>query len=186
MQIKKLLHKKLTESFIKCDYNTLDVQVSFSNKPEISDYQCNSAFSLAKQLRMNPATVAGEIMEHFDNSEGLFDITFAPPAFINFRLTKNALDKIANNFLKDERTGLVFDNNPQTIVMDYGGANIAKELHVGHLRSPIVGESLARLYKLLGHKVITDTHLGDWGTQMGLTMAQMKDDGLLDYYFGYL
>lgn len=184
MQIKEILQKKLTESFIKCDYDVLDVQVSFSNKPEMADYQCNSAFVLAKKLRLTPMIIANRIIENFDNSDELFEVSFAAPAFINFRLTKKALNSYANECLSDDRLGLPYDADPQTIVFDYGGANIAKELHVGHLRSPIVGESLARLYKLFGHKVITDTHLGDWGTQMGLTMAQMQDDGYLSFYFG--
>lgn len=183
MQIKKILQEKLTKSFIKCDYDALDVQVSFSNKPEIADYQCNSAFVLAKRYRVTPMLVANKIIENFDNSEELFEVSFAAPAFINFRLTKKALNMYANESLADDRLGLEFDNNPKTVVFDYGGANVAKELHIGHLRSPIVGESLARLYKLFGHRVITDTHLGDWGTQMGLTIAQMQDDGYLNSYF---
>ena len=183
MQIKEILQKKLTESFKKCDYDVLDVQVAFSNKPELADYQCNSAFVLAKKLRLTPMLVANRIIENFDNSEDLFEISFVAPAFINFRLTKKCLEMYANECLADDRLGLPFDENPQTIVFDYGGANVAKELHIGHLRSPIVGESLARLYRLFGHKVITDTHLGDWGTQMGLTIAQMQDDGYLNSYF---
>ncbi len=183
MQIKEVLHKKLIESFTKCDYDVLDVQLSFSNKPEMADYQCNSAFVLAKRLRVTPMLVANKIIENFDNSEELFEVSFAAPAFINFKLTKKALEIIANESLSDDRLGLPLDKNPKTVVFDYGGANVAKELHIGHLRSPIVGESLARLYKLFGHKVITDTHLGDWGTQMGLTIAQMEDDGYLNNYF---
>ena len=79
--------------------------------------------------------------------------------------------------------GIKQPDNPLTVVMDYGGANVAKELHIGHLRSPIIGEALARLYRLFGHKVITDTHLGDYGLQMGLTIAQLEDDGFIDGYF---
>lgn len=184
MQIKKILQEKLTNAFIKCDYPTEDVQLSFSNKPEISDYQCNSAFVLTKRLRLTPTLIANRIIENIDNSEGYFEINFVAPAFINFRLTSKALNIIANDCLNDDRLTLPFDEQQKTVVMDYGGANVAKTLHVGHLRSPIIGESLARLYRLLGHKVITDTHLGDWGTQMGLTLSQLKDDGYLDEYFG--
>ena len=88
-----------------------------------------------------------------------------------------------NEALANERMCLSKLENPIKVVMDYGGANVAKELHIGHLRSPLIGESLARLYRILGNEVITDTHLGDWGLQMGLTIAELQDDGYVDGYF---
>ena len=121
MQIKKILQEKLTNAFIKCDYPTEDVQLSFSNKPEISDYQCNSAFVLAKRLRLTPTLIANRIIENIDNSEGYFEINFVAPAFINFRLTLKALNIIANDCLSDDRLTLlmrIIQSNPKPRILD--------------------------------------------------------------------
>ncbi len=181
MDIKNILKEALIKSFEKLGFDSSDITLTFSNKPEQADYQCNSAFALAKKLQTNPEVVANQIIDNLE--QDIAEVSFARPGFINFKIKNEVLSKCLNEALNDDRLNLKTTDKPETVVMDYGGANVAKELHIGHLRSPVIGESLARLFKILGHKVITDTHLGDWGLQMGLTIAQLEDDGYVEGYF---
>ena len=183
MDLKDLLLQDLKQSLIKCGYDANLASISVSGKPELADYQTNMAFALAKQVRQNPMVVANNIIENLPKTD-LYCVSLAAPAFINFKFTEKGINTYANYCLKDKRVGLAKLDNPKMVFLDYGGANVAKELHIGHLRSPIIGEALSRLHKLLGNKVVTDVYLGDWGTQMGLTIAQLEDDGALDGYFG--
>lgn len=183
MIVKNEIEKYLLPAFAKCGYDTSLATVSFSNKPELADFQCNSAFIIAKQNKVNPKDVCENVINSLEFSP-LYEVSFAPPAFINIKLTDDGFDHFANRALFDERLTLEVKEDKKNILLDYGGANVAKELHMGHLRSPIIGESLKRLYKLLGDSVVSDSHLGDWGLQMGLTLAQLDEDGVLDYYFG--
>ncbi len=181
MDIKSILKNALEESFLHLGYSLDDLSLGFSNKPAEADFQCNSAFVLAKKNQTSPEIVANSIIANL--KQDIADVSFARPGFINFKIKNDALSKCLNEALADERLGLKKLDSHEKIVMDYGGANVAKELHIGHLRSPVIGESLARLHKLMGNEVITDTHLGDWGLQMGLTIAQLQDDGYVDGYF---
>jgi len=181
MNLKKVLQSALEKSFEKLGYDKSDVTLTFSNRPEESDYQCNSAFALAKKQKLSPEAVANLIMENLE--QDIAEVSFARPGFINFKIKDEVLSKVLNEAMNDERLNLEKLEKTIKVVMDYGGANVAKELHIGHLRSPVIGESLARLHKILGNEVITDTHLGDWGLQMGLTIAQLQDDGYVDGYF---
>lgn len=171
----------LNNSAQKAGYND-KLSVTFSNMPKLCDFQCNDCFSLAKKYGKNPFDIAEDIVKNIENNED-FEFSAVRPAFINIKLTDKKLSQIGNEFLKDERGGVPKHEHSQKVIMDYGGANVAKALHVGHLRSPIIGESLKRLYKFLGDEVIADVHLGDWGLQMGLTELQLYLDGKLDYYF---
>ena len=180
MNIKKTLFEALKEAFLHLNYSLDDITLTVSSK-EGADFQCNSAFMLAKKEQTSPETIANAIISNL--KQDIADVTFAKPGFINFKIKDEALSLALNSALSSENLGVEKIENPETIVMDYGGANVAKELHIGHLRSPVIGESFARLYKLLGNKVITDTHLGDWGLQMGLTIAQLEDDGYIDGFF---
>lgn len=171
----------LNNSAQKAGYND-KLSVTFSNMPKLCDFQCNDCFSLAKKYGKNPFDIAEDIVKNIENN-GDFEFFAVRPAFINIKLTDKKLSQIGNEFLKDERGGVPKHEHSQRVIMDYGGANVAKALHVGHLRSPIIGESLKRLYKFLGDEVIADVHLGDWGLQMGLTELQLYLDGKLDYYF---
>ena len=180
MNITKTLYNALKNSFEKLGFDSSDITLTFSNRPE-ADYQCNSVFAIAKKNRMNPEEVANNIISNLE--QNIAEVSFARPGFINFKIKNSALSDYLNEALADERMCLDKVEKPLKVVMDYGGANVAKELHIGHLRSPLIGESLARLYRVLGNEVITDTHLGDWGLQMGLTIAQLQDDGYVDGYF---
>lgn len=183
MDFKELLLQDLLVSLKKCGFSDENAVISQSNKPELADYQTNMAFMLAKQAKLAPMIIAQKIVENLPKTD-LYEVSVAAPAFINFKLTDKCINNYANNCLTDATVGLKKLENPRKVFLDYGGANVAKELHIGHLRSPIIGEALARLHKLLGNQVITDVYLGDWGTQMGLTIAQLEDDGVLEGYFG--
>ncbi len=172
----------LKSAFKKAGYDEELASVSYANNPNVADYQCNSCFALAKKYGERPDVCASKIIAEFDGQKKL-EVELSKPAFINIKLTDAYLSKIANLVLEDEKNLVKMVEKPLKIVMDYGGANVAKELHIGHLRSPIIGEALYRLNKLLGNGVISDTHLGDWGLQMGLTVAQLEDDGYLEGYF---
>ena len=181
MNIKKILIEALEETFLHLNYELADLSLTFSNRPTESDFQCNSAFAIAKKTHTSPEVVATAIISNL--KQDIAEVSFARPGFINFKLKNETLSLALNEALSDERLCLAEVEDKKKVVMDYGGANVAKELHIGHLRSPVIGESLARLYKILGNEVITDTHLGDWGLQMGLTIAQLQDDGYIDGYF---
>lgn len=184
MIIKDYLNEKLEETFEKLGYDKSDVAIGLANNPQVADYQCNSAFALAKKLNKRPDEIAQTIASELKNYEDDFVATFSKPAFINIKLTDKLLSKIANEMQKDPKNLIKKPQKQLKVVMDYGGANVAKELHIGHVRSPIIGEALCRLNKLMGNEVVTDTHLGDWGLQMGLTIAQLEEDGYLEGYFG--
>ncbi|MBQ8468840.1 MAG: arginine--tRNA ligase [Clostridia bacterium] len=183
MNIKKILLNDIAYALEKCGLDKSAAQVSFSGKPELADFQSNIAFSLAKSAKRAPIQIAEVIAQNLPESD-LYEVSVVPPAFINFKLTDKAINEFANFCLKDEMVGLEKLEKPRKIFMDFGGANVAKELHIGHLRSPIIGEALSRLHKELGDTVISDVYLGDWGTQMGLTIAELEDEGHLEFYFG--
>ena len=164
--VRQEIEKLLNDSIKKLNIDA-QASVSFSFLPAICDYQSNSVFSIAKKTNEKPIDLANKIVKNIEESS-FFKFEVAPPAFINIKLTQEGFNHYANILLRDERCGVKKLSN-QKVLLDYGGANVAKALHVGHLRSPIIGESLKRLYKFLGEEVISDVHLGDWGLQMGLT-----------------
>ena len=165
----------------KCGYED-GLKVSFSNLPKICDFQCNGCFKISKMYGQNPIQVANNIIEKIDKISDEYEFSVLN-GFINIKLTDKKLSQLANEYLKDDMADIEKKERKEKIVLDYGGANVAKALHIGHLRPAIIGESLKRLYKLFGDEVIADVHLGDWGLQMGLTELQLYEDGKLDYYF---
>ena len=181
MNIKQEISTILLGAIEECGYKAQGNIVSQSNRPEIADYQSNICFSLSKQYGEKPEEIANKIISKIDSLN--YSFSFCAPGFINIILTATKLSEIANTLIKDKNFGIEKTSSPKLVLLDYGGANVAKELHMGHLRSPIIGQALNNLYSLFGNKTISDTHLGDWGLQMGLTIAQMEDDGLLDFYF---
>ena len=182
MELIQEINSLIKKAFESNGLDSSNVFVTYSAKPELADFQCNSVFAVAKIVGKNPIELGQAIVNSIEKTES-FEFSFAAPAFINIKITNKRLSEELNNRNKSVLLGVKQADNPLTVVMDYGGANVAKELHIGHLRSPLIGEALARLYRLLGHKVITDTHLGDYGLQMGLTIAQLEDDGYVDGYF---
>src|SRR5436309_5102394 len=132
--------------------------------PKFGDYQANCAMPLAKVLGRKPRDVALQIAERLDRGDLLEEPEVAGPGFINLRLKADWLAKKIQAMAADERLGVPKAAKPRTVVVDYSSPNVAKPLHVGHLRSTIIGDALARLFRFLGHRVIADNHLGDWGT----------------------
>ena len=144
---------------------------------EKADFQCNTAFALAKQQHQNPAEIAARIAATWNQQASDLATATTVGGFINFTLTNQQLQAVAEFVMKNHRLPLP-TQTPRTIFFDYGGANIAKELHIGHLRSPIIGEALKRVFQAFGHKTIAGTYLGDWGLQMGLVIAAITEQGL--------
>lgn len=144
---------------------------------EKADFQCNTAFALAKQRHQSPIEIANQIATKWNQTAGHLATATTVNGFINFTITDSQLQSIAEYVTEKELLPLP-TQKPRTIFFDYGGANIAKELHIGHLRSPIIGEALKRVFQAFGHKAIAGTYLGDWGLQMGLVIASIMDQGL--------
>lgn len=180
--VKTTLEKALEKAVKKLGYTAENVVVQNSSRPEMADFQSNIAFSLAKQAHKNPLEVAKEIANELILKE--FTVDVAPPAYINFKFSEYGLNDLAKTLAKNPNFGLEMVGKGKTVVVDYGGANIAKELHMGHLRAPIIGEAVSRIHKMFGYKTVNDVHLGDWGLQMGLIMAILDEQGDLDYYYG--
>ncbi|MEM9237132.1 MAG: arginine--tRNA ligase [Verrucomicrobiota bacterium] len=137
------------------------------------DYQSNAAMALAKQRKTNPRALAEQVVEALDFDE-LGTAEIAGPGFINFRITPATFARWAKRQLADERLGVPQVEEPRTIVVDFSAPNVAKPMHVGHIRSTIIGDSLARIARFVGHRVITDNHIGDWGTQFGMILHGWK------------
>ena len=157
----------------KCGYNVNEVTLNISTRPEFGDYKYNGAMALAKEYGKNPREIATEIVESIKLDNKYKDINRAGPGFINITFSDEEL--IAHiNELKENINLNYENNNPKKIFMDYGGANVAKALHVGHLRSANIGEALKRLLVALGNEAIADAHLGDWGRPIGLVMLEIK------------
>lgn len=197
MNIKNEIYEILCEAVKSLGLESDGLSVVFSNRPEMCDYQSNFALVLGKKLGRKPIELAEEIVEKIKTAEtkksnsksasgknaGNFEFFAVMPGFINIKIGGKALAKFCEDVNLDKNLGIEQVQNPRLVFFDYGGANVAKELHVGHLCTPIVGEALKRLHIVLGDKTISDTHLGDYGLQMGLTILQLKEDGFLDNFF---
>ena len=150
-------------------------QVVLSQRPELAQFQCNGAMAAAKGAGKQPREIASAVAERLVEAPEISSTEIAGPGFINIRLADKALIEWANKTADNSRLGYDTAEEPLTVVVDYGGPNVAKAMHVGHLRATIIGDSLARLFSFAGHKVIRDPHFGDWGFQMGLLMAAIKE-----------
>ena len=163
----------IKEKINECGYKVDNVTLNVSSRPEFGDYQYNGAMSLAKEYGENPREIATKIVELIKKDNKYKDINIAGPGFINITFSDKELIEHINDLNKN--ININYENsNPKTIFFDYGGANVAKALHVGHLRSANIGEALKRLTVALGNKAIADTHLGDWGRPIGLVMTEIK------------
>lgn len=178
-QIEKLLRTALEKTSIAADLPAdLTLQVGAATDARFGDYQSNVAMVLAKRLKTNPRALATEIIEHFEPGELCQPAEIAGPGFINIRITAASLEAGLIAQINDpERLGLppLNEENSKTIVIDFSAPNIAKPMHVGHIRSTIIGDCLARVSRALGHTAITDNHIGDWGTQFGMIIYGWKN-----------
>lgn len=170
----ELISEEVKQSFAKFGYDEKYGMVTLSNRPDLCQYQCNGALAAAKQYKTAPINIAQPVVESLKSNSIFKEVTVIMPGFINITLSDEFLANYLNEMKKSEKFGCENEKNPRTIIIDYGGPNIAKPLHVGHMRSAVIGESLKRILRFFGNKVIGDAHLGDWGTQMGLVIAELK------------
>ncbi len=182
MSIKEEISALIAEAVKEVGIEDNEVVVTFSNRPELCDFQSSYALMQAKKIGENPLNLAEKIVKNIKKTE-FFEFFAVQPGFINIKVTHKKLSDFCNEISADENLGVEKVEKPRLIFFDYGGANVAKELHVGHLRSPIVGEALKRVHIVMGDKVLADVHLGDYGLQMGLTILQLKIDGHLQPFF---
>lgn len=172
--IMEQLQKILTQGFEKAGYDAKYAKVTVSNRPDLCQYQCNGALAAAKEYHKAPIMMAQEVVDLLASEDAFEEITAQAPGFINMKVSGQFLAEQMQQMAADEKFGCAQAEKPETIVIDYGGANVAKPLHVGHLRSAIIGESIKRTARYLGHKVIGDVHLGDWGLQIGLIINELR------------
>ena len=168
-----VLQEKIEEAFEACGYNKKYGRVINSNRPDLCEFQCDGALMAAKEYKKAPFIIANEVVEKCKNNREFEKIEVVKPGFININISSDFLTDYCNELVKDEKFGCVMDEN-KTVVVDYGGPNVAKPLHVGHLRPAIIGESVKRIHKFFNNKVIGDVHLGDWGLQMGLVIEELE------------
>lgn len=172
-KILDIITKKMQAAFAAAGYDQSFGRVTVSNRPDLCEYQCNGALAAAKQYHCAPIQVANAVTEQLEGSD--FDLCQAVmPGFINLKLSGAFLADYLEAMRTEKDFGVEKIGAGKTIVVDYGGANVAKPLHIGHLRPAIIGEALKRLYAFLGYNAIGDVHLGDWGLQMGLIIAELQ------------
>ena len=173
-KIIEILQEELSTAFEKAGYDKKYAKVTVSNRPDLCQYQCNGALAAAKEYHKEPIQMANEVVAILENSDTFAQITAQMPGFINIVVSEQFLADYINQMKADETYGCTKTASKDTIVIDYGGANVAKPLHVGHLRSAIIGESIKRTARYLGYHVVGDVHLGDWGLQIGLIITELK------------
>ena len=176
--MKKLMEQigeELVAAFEKAGYEPSYAKVTVSNRPDLCEFQCNGAMAAAKQYRKAPIQIATAVVEALEKDGVIGSAEAVNPGFINLKVRPEALSDYLNQMQTDKDLSVEKTTEPKTIIVDYGGANAAKPLHVGHLRSAIIGESVKRMCRFMGHHVIGDVHLGDWGLQMGLIITELSE-----------
>lgn len=162
-------------AFLANGYDESYARITLSNRPDLCEYQCNGAMAAAKAYKKKPIDIAQAVAEQLSGNPMFSQVTAVMPGFINIRLSEEYLAGYMDSMEKEPKFGLEESGKGETVIVDYGGANVAKPLHVGHLRSAIIGESVKRLGRFLGYHMIGDVHLGDWGLQMGLIIEELRD-----------
>ena len=171
-----LITEQVTNAFTGQGYDAKYGKVTLSNRPDLCEYQCNGAMAAAKEYKCAPFMISDKIAQALAENELFESVESVKPGFINMKVSPAYLAKCVSDMKADEgRFGCDKAAHPKTIIVDYGGANVAKPLHVGHLRSAVIGESIKRIGKFMGHNMIGDVHLGDWGLQMGLIIVELKE-----------
>ena len=171
-----LITEQVTNAFTGQGYDAKYGKVTLSNRPDLCEYQCNGAMAAAKEYKCAPFMISDKIAQALAENELFESVESVKPGFINMKVSPAYLAKYVSDMKADEgRFGCDKAAHPKTIIVDYGGANVAKPLHVGHLRSAVIGESIKRIGKFMGHNMIGDVHLGDWGLQMGLIIVELKE-----------
>ncbi len=174
-KILDLITEEMKQAFVACGYDESYARVTLSNRPDLCEYQCNGAMAAAKAYKMKPIDIANGVVEKLQGSKTFEEVNAVMPGFINLKLNGEFLAGYMNSMANGEKLGMDPVAEPKTVIVDYGGANVAKPLHVGHLRAAVIGEAIKRMGRFVGHTVIGDVHLGDWGLQMGLIIEELKD-----------
>lgn len=172
-KILDLISDKMADAFEAAGYDRAYGRVTVSNRPDLCEYQCNGALAAAKAYHKAPIQIAQAVAEQLDTGD-FETVSAVAPGFINLRLSGEFLRRYLSAMGTEPNFGVEKESTPKTIVVDYGGPNVAKPLHIGHLRSAIIGESMKRICKFFGNHTIGDVHLGDWGLQMGLIVAGLR------------
>lgn len=173
-KILDLISEEMKKGFVAAGYQQDLGRVTLSNRPDLCEYQCNGAMAGAKQYKKAPIMIANEVAEKLEGSDVFSEVVAVAPGFLNLKIKESFLKDYLNAMEKDSKFGLDMPEHPHKIIIDYGGPNVAKPLHVGHLRSAIIGESIKRILRYAGNEVIGDIHLGDWGLQMGLIITELQ------------
>ena len=175
MNLMNQIKEKVATAFTACGFDATNTLVRLSDRPDIGDYQANGALPLAKSLKQNPRAIAEQIAEKLRSDAFFEKVSVDGPGFINMRVADSVLGQQAFGVLSHPQCGYERLDTPKTVVLDYGGPNVAKALHVGHLRPAVIGESIKRICRFVGDKTIADVHLGDWGKPMGLLITELQD-----------
>jgi len=170
-----VLTEEMGKAFAAAGYDAALGKVSVSNRPDLCEYQCNGAMAGAKQYKKAPIMIANEVAEKLQGGKVFAEVSAVAPGFLNLKLAEEFLAGYIREMEGAEKFGLDKPAKAKKIIIDYGGANVAKPLHVGHIRSAVIGESIKRICRYAGHEVIGDVHLGDWGLQMGLVITGVQD-----------
>ncbi len=176
--MKKILDhitEEMKQAFDACGYDASYAKVTLSNRPDLCEYQCNGAMAAAKAYKKKPIDIANDVVEKLQGSRVFEEVNAVMPGFINLKIGNEFLAGYMNGMRTAKKLGMDEVEKPETVIVDYGGANVAKPLHVGHLRAAVIGEAIKRMGRFVGHTVIGDVHLGDWGLQMGLIIEELKD-----------
>ena len=170
-----LISLRVSKAFEDAGFDASYGKVTVSNRPDLCEFQCNGAMPAAKAYKRAPIQIAAAVAAQLEGNPMFSQITAVNPGFLNFDVSAQFLRDHVAAMGQSEKYGLENDSNARTVVVDYGGPNVAKPLHVGHLRSAIIGESLKRIYRYFGNHVIGDIHMGDWGLQMGLIIEEVRE-----------
>lgn len=173
-KILDMLTEEMQKAFEAAGYDGALGKVTASNRPDLCEYQCNGAMAGAKQYKKAPIMIANEVAEKLADSGVFKEAVAVAPGFLNLKVTEEFLLAYIEGMKTEEKFGLEMPEKPKKIIIDYGGPNVAKALHVGHLRSAVIGESVKRIARFAGHEVIGDIHLGDWGQPMGLIIHELE------------
>ena len=174
-KILDLISEEMQQAFAAAGYDAELGRVTVSNRPDLCEYQCNGAMAGAKKYHKAPIMIANDVAEKLSDSKVFAEVQAVAPGFLNLKIKNSFFTDYLKEMEKADKFGLDKPEKPMKIVVDYGGANIAKPLHVGHIRSAVIGESVKRILRYCGHEVIGDVHLGDWGLQMGLVITELKE-----------
>ena len=169
-----ILKEIMENGFEKAGYDKKYGFVTLSNRPDLCQFQCNGAMAAAKEYKKAPIQIASDVVEILKEDSVFEKIEAVNPGFINITVGGELLKNVGVQMMSEDKFGLELSKSPKTVVIDYGGPNVAKPLHVGHLRSAVIGESIKRIYRYMGDQIVGDVHLGDWGLQIGLIITEVK------------